>query len=261
MSRVPKIVIDSNYSPCGVSRHITGTDITVTGPNFHHLAHVLRCRLEDKIEVLFPNSQIFSAIVSQIGAQSLSVKLLQEKTTATKDITLICGYPKPATAEVVVEKAVEIGVSSIHFFFADRSQTRLPKEQLNKKFARLEKIKIAALKQSGLVGQMTELYYHDSLKHALNQLVSNDQQSQLRMVFVSPDDDIVGTTSLSNAAEVIQSKRDVASCAIIVGPEGGLCGQEIELAKNHGFIEASLGHKTLRVETAVIASSMLLQLL
>ena len=250
--RIPKIIIDST------DYHTTGSDIAVTGQNFHHLSRVLRCEIGDTIEIFFQNAQAFRAVISQIGTESLSVKLLQEKTTpATKNITLICGYPKPTTAEFIVEKAVEIGISELHFFFADRSQTRLQGEQLSKKLARLEKIKDSALKQSGLVGQITKLCYHNSLKDTLSQPADNQDNSRLKMIFVPPDE----APHSSNAAELVQSKSQTDSYTIIVGPEGGLCEQEIELAKSYGFTEASLGNKILRVETAVIASGMLIQLL
>jgi len=252
--RVPRIIVDS------VGSHEVDSDISVTGENFHHLSHVLRCKVGDTIEVLFQNSQVFKASITQTCNECLSVRLLQETTThAKKSITLICGYPKPATAEFITEKAVEIGISNIHFFFADRSQARLSKEQADKKLSRLEKIKESALKQSGLVGQVTKIYYHNSLKDSLEELTP--LPNMLKIVFVTPDDMHDNMYDAHNAIKLIQSTQETDSYAMIVGPEGGLCGQEVQLAKDYGFVTASLGDKVFRTETAVIAGGLLLQLL
>lgn len=52
--------------------------------------------------------------------------------------------------------------------------------------------------------------------------------------------------------------RDVA---ILVGPEGGLSREEVELASQFGFLPVSLGPRILRTETAGFAVAGILQYL
>jgi 16S rRNA (uracil1498-N3)-methyltransferase len=48
---------------------------------------------------------------------------------------------------------------------------------------------------------------------------------------------------------------------VMLGPEGGFSGQEIEMARQNGFVTAGLGPRTLRAETATLAASTLVQYL
>jgi RsmE family RNA methyltransferase len=52
-----------------------------------------------------------------------------------------------------------------------------------------------------------------------------------------------------------------ASVAVLIGPEGGLAEEEIELACRHGFRPCSLGPRTLRTETAPLAALAAIQTL
>ena len=52
-----------------------------------------------------------------------------------------------------------------------------------------------------------------------------------------------------------------ANIQILIGPEGGLSGTEIDDAKEHGFIGTKLGPRILRTETAALAAITSAQLL
>ncbi|MDR2337203.1 MAG: 16S rRNA (uracil(1498)-N(3))-methyltransferase [Deltaproteobacteria bacterium] len=253
--RIPKIIVDF------VGQAIN-SQLLITGQNYHHLINVLRCKVTDVVEVASAdNSKIFKAQITtlDIKKNSLLLNLLEEiQPIKLNAIDLICGFPKPTIAEFIVEKSVEIGVSNIHFFFAERSQSHLQGEQLQKKLTRLNKIKEAALKQSGLVSEVTKIYIHNCLQPALAKIHSET----LKIVLIAPAEE---RQELLKITDFIKSNPNYAqqhqAYSIIIGPEGGLSPSEIALAQDSNFIPTSLGKKTLRVETAVIASCALLQLL
>lgn len=46
----------------------------------------------------------------------------------------------------------------------------------------------------------------------------------------------------------------IKRAALFIGPEGGITGEEIDLARSAGFATATLGRRVLRVETAAVAA-------
>ena len=48
-------------------------------------------------------------------------------------------------------------------------------------------------------------------------------------------------------------KVNSAKYLILIGPEGGLSREEVQLCRQHGFISISLGKRILRTETASLA--------
>jgi 16S rRNA (uracil1498-N3)-methyltransferase len=59
--------------------------------------------------------------------------------------------------------------------------------------------------------------------------------------------------------QVLESLRDAGSYVVLIGPEGGWTGAEVELARTHGFVSVSLGPRVLRTETAAIAITSLIR--
>ncbi len=242
--RVPRIVIENNQATdCGKT-------ITISNENFHHLVNVLRCKINNIVEVIFPKqSSSFTGEIININQTNSTLEILLTKLlepTTARQITLLCGFPKPPTADFIVEKAVELDVAQIIFFNAERTQNHLTLEQQQKKLERLKKIKEAATKQSGFSGKDIEIKFISSLEYALNSISTEP----LQMIFALSD-------NARKITDVIQNHND-DNAIIIIGPEGGLTQQEIGLAQSKNFIPTSLGVKTLRTETAVIAACAIL---
>jgi len=154
---------------------------------------------------------------------------------------------RPQKVELVIEKAVELGVDHIILFQADYSDKKQVKPE------RLEHIAISALKQSGRLF-MPEVHYAKSLDEALfsaNHAVDDTQIDKAKGTSLFYGD-IEGTSQHELFVTIDQTKKPSNSIAFVIGPEGGLSPQEIELLKKNKAQSVRLGPYILRSETASI---------
>jgi len=148
-----------------------------------------------------------------------------------REVSLYLAILKKENFELAVQKAVECGVSSITPVITERTI----KTGLN--IERLQKIIKEANEQSGrsIVPTLSPI---SNFKDALN----DGSQSEEKIIFHLVDNPYV-------------SDKKEKNISIFVGPEGGFSEKEIELAKEAGFIAASLGPLTLTGVTAAIVGT------
>ena len=134
--------------------------------------------------------------------------------------------------EWFIEKATEIGVTSITPIVCDHSERKVIKPD------RFEKVILSAMKQS--------LQYH---KPELKPLVSfNDFIKNVQgQKFIAHCEE----TNKKELSKTLQANTEVT---ILIGPEGDFSVKEIETALHHNFIPVSLGNNRLRTETAAIVA-------
>lgn len=143
--------------------------------------------------------------------------------------------------DLVLQKATELGVTTITPLFTERTEVKLSGERLAKKTQSWQKILIAACEQCGR-NILPEL---DGAK-PLSQFLTSDE-SQMKLVLHHRN-----SASPANLAKP-------GSVSLLIGPEGGLSEQEIEQAHGHGFQNLALGPRVLRTETAPIAALAIMQ--
>ena len=148
-------------------------------------------------------------------------------------VRLLIGALKGDKTELVVQKATELGASSVGVF-----SSRYCAAYMNEnKLARLQKVAVEAAKQCGRAS-VPQVEYFESFAKALASCA--DYQNKLF------------------ACEFAQkSEADLAaiagSTALIVGSEGGFTREEAEEARAAGFALLTLGRRILRAETAAVA--------
>ena len=146
--------------------------------------------------------------------------------------------------EWLIEKATEVGVDEISFFHSKFSERKLLKT------ARLEKIAIAAIKQS-----------HKAWKPVIHEIVS------FKDFIASP---VEGRKFIAHCYEEIprtslfaelQSHVDVAEpVTVMIGPEGDFSIDEVQMAIKAGYQSVHLGNSRLRTETAGLMAVTMMQL-
>lgn len=147
-----------------------------------------------------------------------------------------------ARFEWFLEKATEMGIDEITPFFSEHS------ERVNLRTERLNKVIISAMKQS-LKAYMPKLNEAVSLKNFLNDYRVNDNA-------------FIAWLDRNNEQKHLKTvcKLNMPS-TVLIGPEGDFTEEEVDLAKEKGFIPVSLGRSRLRTETAALAACFIVNLI
>lgn len=212
-----------------------------------HACRVLRLRSGDKIRILDGAGGLYEAVIDTIDSKKtnfVKLQILEKQEKPAYQIHLFVAPTKQMERmEWMVEKCCEFGIHSIGFFTSKNS------ERKEMKLVRLEKIAIAALKQSKnlFLPQIKPLT-------PLKQLIDSMEPSTTnQLLFAHISDPPVGT--LSKQIKLNQSYT------IFVGPEGDFSSDETSLLFDKKYTPFSLGKAILRTETACIASTHAIHLL
>ena len=210
------------------------------GEAAHHLGRVLRAQAGQLYE-LSDGEKVWLARIETAGRDRVEFALLEE-VPAHKPalrVTLLLAIVKFDAFEWAIEKATELGVTTIVPLAASRSEKGLL-AAAEKRADRWRKILLEASQQSRRVNVPT-----------LEPAVKPEQAlaahtTGVRLILSEQQDAPTLRTVLSGKATAV--------AVMAIGPEGGWTDAEFAAAKSAGFAEASLGRLILRTETAVIAS-------
>lgn len=222
---------------------IQGKRIVITGGDVNHIKNVLRMKVGDEIAV----SNGVDRKEYRCGIEAFSEEevlctlrfIKEDGVELPSKISLYQGLPKADKMELIVQKAVELGVSEIIPVSAGRSVVKLDEKKAKAKVSRWQGIAEAAAKQSrrGIIPKVTEVM---SVKEAVAHAGSMD----VKLIPYELAEDMEKTK------EIISGIRSGESVAIFIGPEGGFEEKEIAAAMEGGFLPITLGKRILRTETA-----------
>ncbi|HMP72879.1 MAG TPA: RsmE family RNA methyltransferase [Kiritimatiellia bacterium] len=218
--------------------------IEVEGEELHHLAHVIRAREGDLVEVTDGVGHEARTRLVHVERRVAWLEVEQQSVVPAPRpaITLVQALPREQKFEWVIQKATELGVSAIYPALAEHSVVKLRKGEEQAKRDRWRKIAINALKQSG-GAWLPDVHPAADVGATLAGL---------------PRHDLVVVCSLAADAQPLRSVlRDVRdkvprSVVAVVGPEGDFTSRETSVARNAGARLVSLGSRVLRAETAAL---------
>ena len=223
-------------------KQIGEEEIRITGPDVNHIGNVLRMRPGEKICVSDGQDADYYCIIDKITQEQVTARIVnrtEESRELPSRIWLFQGLPKGDKMELIIQKAVELGVYAIVPVAMKRSVVKLDEKKAAAKKKRWESISESAAKQSGrrtvpLIGEVTDL------KGALK--LAADMERKLL-----PYENESG---MEGAKAAIKSCGVGESIAVLIGPEGGFEPGEVGMAQEAGFTPISLGKRILRTETA-----------
>ena len=179
--------------------------------------------------------------------------------------------------DYAIQKATELGVSSIQLLTSQHGEVRLKADQADKKLAHWQQVAVSACEQCGL-NIVPTLLAPKSFSDWIGELAGMPTSTNVtKLILAVPPDDIERSDVEHNDIEPItpytpypnplpQITNQFRQCSLaqfwlLIGAEGGFSEQEITQAIERGFMPWQIGERVLRTETApVVALSSLLTL-
>ena len=222
---------------------IQGTQILITGKDVNHIKNVLRMRIGEEVSVgNGVDGKEYRCAIDTFEEDSVVCKLLFVKEDGVElpvKVTLFQGLPKADKMELIIQKAVELGVYEIVPVATKRCVVKLDAKKEASKIARWQAIAEAAAKQSkrAVVPRICPVM-------TMGEAIQEASKKEHRII---PYELAEG---MNKTKEIFSSFTPGNSVAVFIGPEGGFEEKEVEAAAAAGVEPISLGKRILRTETA-----------
>ena len=225
--------------------------ITITGGDVNHIKNVLRMAVGDKICVINgQNNKEYYCEITAVGNDAVDTRICEIRESDQElgnEVVLFQGLPKSDKMELIIQKAVELGVHTIVPVSTDRTVVKLDAKKEANKRKRWMSISESAAKQSGRL-RIPEVTPVVSYREALEMAKKMD----VRLI---PYELAEG---MEKTRELMSSIQPGQSVAVFIGPEGGFESSEIEKAMEIGAWPITLGKRILRTDTAGLVTLAML---
>ena len=223
--------------------HIQDKKIIITGKDVNHIKNVLRMKIGEEVSISNgEDGKEYRGIIKEFLDDEVICDLAFVKEDGVElpsKVYLYQGLPKADKMELIIQKAVELGVYEIIPVATKRAVVKLDEKKSKSKIARWQAISESAAKQSkrAIIPKVADVL---SFKEAL-------KDCQKANVKVIPYELAEG---MEKTKEIIGSLKPGQDVAIFIGPEGGFEETEINAAMDAKITPVTLGKRILRTETA-----------
>ena len=227
---------------------INGNKIEIIGEDVNHIKNVLRKTIGNTIEICNKdNSNNYLVEIESLDNEMIECNIVQELDNNTESnvfINVFQGLPKSDKMELIIQKSVELGASKITPVRMKRCVVKLSGKDEEKKIARWQKIAEVASKQCerNIIPQVDSII-------DVNNICKLIQEYDAVLVAYEKEK----TNKLKNELKKIKENyKSKIKIAIVIGPEGGLEPEDVELLKTNGAKIITLGNRILRTETVAL---------
>ena len=227
--------------------------IIIQGQDVNHIKKVLRAKIGDELQICNSKTkENFLCDIENIENEKILCQIkqkIEEKVESNIEVTIFQGLPKADKMEYIIQKSVELGVYDITPVEMKRCVVKLDEKDKNKKQIRWQKISEVAAKQCGrdIIPQINKII---NIKNICNLIEKYD------IVLVAYENEKENTLKeqLKKIKEKInlEKEENKIKIGIVIGPEGGLENQDVELLKENGAKVITLGKRILRTETVAL---------
>lgn len=226
---------------------VLGNQVILTGDPFRH-ARADRLSPGEAFRVA-QGDTVYDATVDEVLADRLIATITgRRRASAPKArVHLFAALLKGQNFDLVVEKATELGVTSVTPVVTSRTIPRLDFGKAAERRARWQKVATAASEQCGR-GVVPDVVG----------IITFEDLMGLAAAGGIPGRRLLAYEHEGLTVDLGQALAGAAEASVIIGPEGGLDASEVEAALSRGFVPVSLGPYILKAETASLAAVTLL---
>lgn len=218
-------------------------------PLAHQLRTVLRLQAGDQILLLDGQGYAYPTAIRELERGHAVGQILAREVVESEPRSFLTLYQcvlKTDKFEWVLQKGTEIGVSRFVPVISSRTIVR-PAEKIRKKAERWQAIIREAAEQSGR-GRLPDLADPLSWDEAVNAATG---------VRLLPWEETAMSATSTLLAEALAAVDPQAAVSLLIGPEGGISQDEVNLALEAGWRTITLGPRILRAETAALVAAAL----
>ncbi len=219
--------------------------ITLDDNAFNHLIRVLRMKTGESITLFDGSNQITPAVIHEVNKKTVIVKTensVLDNRESPLNIHLGQVISRGDKMEFTIQKSVELGVNTITPLLSERCGVKLDQERLEKKVQQWQKIVISACEQCGR-----------------NIIPSINPVMKLETWCANLTDSLKLNLHPKAEQGINQLPNDNKNISLLIGPEGGLSNEEINMTHQYQFTDILLGPRVLRTETAALTAITALQ--
>lgn len=215
---------------------LPGTDrFPLTGDEGRHAARVRRLTVAERVLVGDGRGGVAQCVVTAVTADGLELEVTSRRSVPVPDprLVVVQALPKGDRAELAVETMTELGVDEIVPWAAARCVTQWQGSRADKALERWRRTAREAAKQSRRAWVPTVAPLATTARIAAPTFVLHED----------------ATGSLAGAELPAQG-----NVVVVVGPEGGITGDELDAFTGRGAVAVRLGEPVLRTSTAGAAA-------
>lgn len=222
---------------------IKDNQICISGSDVNHIKNVLRMKLKEEILISRGEDKEYTCYIEEIGEEEILAHIMYVQEAGyelSSKIYLFQGLPKSDKMELIIQKAVELGVHQVIPVASKRAVVKLDKKKEEKKITRWQAISESAAKQS-------KRMYVPEITNVMSFQQAVDYAGKLDIVLFPYE----LADGMKKTKEIIGKIKPGQSVGIFIGPEGGFEESEVALAKEKADAQViTLGKRILRTETA-----------
>lgn len=221
----------------------TGASVILPPEPSHHLAQVLRARVDEQIILFDGQGNSALAELKELSKRQVTVTItdiIREDRESNLNLHLYQAVSRGKKMDLTIQKSVELGVTEITPIISERCGVKLSDDRWEKRQQHWQGVIISACEQSGRA-------YLPRLNPILD-IQAVAQEVKGPSVTLAP----TATTKLKDL-------QATASLNLLVGPEGGFSADEIKMLEQQGVQSINLGPRILRTETAALVAISIIQ--
>lgn len=210
-------------------------ELILNKDDIYHIKTVMRMKDNDEIIVVYQNVAYLCCLENVKENIKINIKEELEKVNYnTPIVNLIIPILKEQKMDLILQKATELGVSSITPIITKRSIIKLKQSDYEKKIIRWKRI----------VKEASEQSHRIDIPDILDIKQINDLSKIDGYKFVA------STREKSKNIKLVMKNLGICDrINVVIGPEGGLSIEEEDMLNKLGFSSITLGNRILRVET------------